>query len=226
MVDPQFTGGESPRRKIDVGRIVAVTTFAGLLTLNVSALFTDLPSDGVVRFVEIASRILTIAFLAMLTFAYLRRSHTTRTDRDWRAWAVALLGTAAPFFIPLVAQGQRGATPAGFAGLVVLSVGGVAMIWALSALGTNISVVPQAREVVTHGAYARVRHPLYSAELLNVFGLCLTFTGIAPWLILAALVSFQYIRARREEALLSRELDGYTEYMQRTPMLVPRLGRP
>lgn len=225
MVDLQFADGEPARRTIDIGRIIAVTIFTVLLALNISSLFSDLPSDTVVRFVEIASRILTIAFLAMLTFAYVRRSHTTRTDRDWRAWVVALLGTAAPFFIPLVADGQRGATPAGLAGLIVLTVGGAAMIWALSSLGTNISVVPQAREVVTDGAYARVRHPLYSAELLNVLGLCLTFTGIAPWLILGALVAFQYIRARREEALLSRELEGYPEYMLRTPMLLPRLGR-
>jgi protein-S-isoprenylcysteine O-methyltransferase Ste14 len=70
-----------------------------------------------------------------------------------------------------------------------------------------------------------VRHPLYAAELVNVVGLCLAHTGLWPWVVLVALLTFQVIRARREEALLSRELPGYVEYKARTPMLVPALRR-
>ena len=87
------------------------------------------------------------------------------------------------------------------------------------------SVVPQAREVVTHGPYAKVRYPLYAAELLNVVGLCLAHSGPWPWVVLVALAAFQVMRARREEALLAAELPGYAEYKSRTPMLVPALGR-
>lgn len=208
--------------RVDVGRVVAVTLFALLLTINVMRLIAGEPFAHPLMAVN---GVLTIGFFLLLIRAYLRRAPSSRTDLRWSSWLVALLGTAAPFAIPLVSAGPRDGGVLGLAAVVVLGLGLVAMLWALGALGTNISVVPQAREVVTHGPYARVRHPLYAAELVNVVGLCLAATGPGPWVVLMALVTFQVVRARREEDLLSRELPGYADYRSRTPMLVPALGR-
>jgi protein-S-isoprenylcysteine O-methyltransferase Ste14 len=102
-----------------------------------------------------------------------------------------------------------------------LIVGLSLMIWSLSYLGTNISVVPQARAVVTTGPYSYVRHPLYAAELVNVVGICLSLEGALPWLLLGAWVLLQVIRARNEEALLRKTLSGYAAYQRTTPMLIP-----
>ena len=206
--------------RIDVGRIVAVSLFTLMLFVTGGHLATEDFSEPLTPLVSV----LTIAFYLLLVAAYLRRSPSSRTDRRWGSWLVAFLGTGAPFAIPLVSDGPRTGLLAS-AAAVVLAVGLAAMLWALGALGTNISVVPQAREVVTHGPYARVRHPLYAAELLNVVGLCLAATGPWPWVVLVALVTFQVARARREEALLATELPGYAAYRDRTPMLVPALGR-
>lgn len=214
MEDPR------PARKIDAGRIVAVSLFALMLV----ATGGRLASEGMGEVVSGVVAVLTMAFYLLLIWAYLRRSPSTRTDLRWTSWLVAFLGTGGPFLIPLVSQGPSHGV-IGTIAAVVLGLGLVAMLWALGALGTNISVVPQAREVVTHGPYAKVRHPLYAAELLNVVGLCLGHTGPWPWVVLVSLVVFQVMRARREEALLASELPGYAEYMERTPMLVPALGR-
>lgn len=210
------------RRSVDPGRVIAVTLFALFLVLNGLKLAQSDPLRSPLSTLVTA---LTMAFYVLLIWAYLRRSPSTRTDRRWTSWLAAFAGTGAPFAIPIVSAGLVDEPARETASAIVLGVGLVAMLWALGALGTNISVVPQAREVISHGPYARVRHPLYAAELVNVVGLCLAHRGPWPWVVLAALVTFQVIRARREEALLSRELPGYAEYKARTPMLVPALGR-
>lgn len=215
-------GSPALRRRVDVGRVVAVTAFVLFTTLNGFKLAQDDPLRSPLATTVTA---LTMAFYVLLILAYLRRSASARTDHRWSSWLAAFAGTGAPFAIPLVSRGLTDDPVRETVSAVVLVLGLVAMLWALGALGTNISVVPQAREVVSHGPYSRVRHPLYAAELVNVVGLCLAHTGPWPWVVLAALVIFQVVRARREEALLCRELPGYAEYQARTPMLVPALGR-
>ncbi|WP_310529970.1 isoprenylcysteine carboxylmethyltransferase family protein [Nocardioides sp.] len=214
--------GENPAR-IDLGRVVAVTLFAIMLSVNAVRLAGTHPLSHPLSAI---TTVLTMAFYVLLIWAYLRRSPSTRTDLRWSSWLVAFLGTGAPFAIPLVSRDgfREGGSLAGIAA-VVLCLGLAAMLWALGALGTNISVVPQAREVISHGPYSLVRHPLYAAELLNVVGLCLATTGPGPWVVAGALVVFQVLRARREEALLLNELPGYAAYKERTPMLVPAFGR-
>lgn len=213
---------DDPRRtSVDLGRVIAVSIFAGLLNLNALALF----SDGTQSAISVLTSILIMAFYLLLIVAYLRRTPTGRTDRHWGAWLIALVATGSPFAFPLVSDGTRDEGPVATLAVGVLILGLVAMLWALGALGTNISVVPQARQVVTHGPYAHVRHPLYTAELINGVGICLAATGVLPWVVLVGLALLQYLRARREEALLSRELQGYAEYQVRTPMLVPVFGR-
>jgi protein-S-isoprenylcysteine O-methyltransferase Ste14 len=207
-------------RRTDPGRVVAVTLFTLFLVVNGRRLALEDPLRSPVSTV---ATVLTMAFYLLLIVAYLRRSAGARTDRRWTSWMAAFAGTAAPFTIPLVSGGPSEGPVRETIAAIVLALGLVAMLWALGALGTNISVVPQAREVVTHGPYARVRHPLYAAEIINVVGLCLAHSGPWPWLVLVALVVFQVIRARREEAHLAGELPGYAEYKSRTPMLVPAL---
>jgi Putative protein-S-isoprenylcysteine methyltransferase len=154
--------------------------------------------------------------------AYLRRGPAASSDDRGVAWAVALAATVAPFAVPLLASGHVGAQRSVLAALVLA--GGLAgMIWSLHALGSNFSLIPQARSVAADGPYRWVRHPVYTAELIAVTGMCLAAGGLAPWAVLLALVALQMLRARREEALLLRVLPGYAEYSSRTPMLVPWL---
>ena len=212
----------SNKRRIDPGRVIAVALFAFFLTLNGAKVALEDPLSSPITTVV---TVLTMVFYLLLIVAYMRRTPTDKTDRRWSSWAVAFAGTAAPFAIPLVSDGFAEQAAKETTSALVLGFGLVAMLWALGALGTNISVVPQAREVISHGPYARVRHPLYAAELINVVGLCLAHSGPWPWVVFAALVTFQVMRARREEELLSREVPGYADYRARTPMLVPAPGR-
>jgi protein-S-isoprenylcysteine O-methyltransferase Ste14 len=68
--------------------------------------------------------------------------------------------------------------------------------------------------VVSTGPYARVRHPMYSAFVVFVFGAALllgSWWGVAFGLVLIGLVAR---RAVLEERLLSERLAGYDDYMR------------
>jgi protein-S-isoprenylcysteine O-methyltransferase Ste14 len=81
-------------------------------------------------------------------------------------------------------------------------------------------------ELVTTGAFAMVRHPLYDSILLLWAGGTLALLNCVLGAGFVALIPAFYLRARAEEALLTRHFgDAYTTYAARVPMLLPRLRR-
>ena len=56
------------------------------------------------------------------------------------------------------------------ASLLLLLAGIILAIWALIFLGRSISLLPEARRLVTSGPYALVRHPLYLGEMIAIAG--------------------------------------------------------
>lgn len=209
-------------RALDVGRVVAIAVFAIMGTLNAIALPRHWAGSSSPDVLGALTATLTVAVYALFVAAYLRRGPAASSDDRSAAWVVALAATVAPFAVPLLASGFVGATRSMLAAFVLAS-GLAAMIWSLHALGSNFSLIPQARSVAADGPYRWVRHPVYTAEIIAVTGMCLAAGGLAPWTVLVALVTLQTLRARREEALLLRVLPGYAEYRRRTPMLVPWL---
>ncbi len=84
-------------------------------------------------------------------------------------------------------------------------------------LGSSFSVRPQAKELVTHGLYSRVRHPVYLFGSLGILGVIL-YTGHLQWLsVFALLVLLQLFRIRKEEKVLQEKFgDAYFEYRRKT----------
>ena len=81
-------------------------------------------------------------------------------------------------------------------------------------------VAPDA-QLVTHGPYRRVRHPIYFAVLL-IFGGMLgnhcTPLRAAVFVLLAVVLD---IKCRYEERLLTLRFAAYGEYQRRTKRLIP-----
>ena len=103
------------------------------------------------------------------------------------------------------------------------------LIWALPALGTNLTdtvVTRQHHTLVTRGAYRWIRHPFYVAMALVTLGGSLL---AANWFILATgavVFSLLALRSRvEEEQLLARFGEPYREYRTRTGRFLPRIGR-
>lgn len=78
-------------------------------------------------------------------------------------------------------------------------------LWILARLqlGESFSVTAQARQLVTHGLYTKLRNPIYFFGGLAYFGALVAFQVgwlLAAWL---ALTPIQVVRVRREQKVLA-----------------------
>ncbi len=104
-----------------------------------------------------------------------------------------------------------------WAGLVLAVVGFALLTVARLQLGNAFSVVPRARELVTRGLYARIRHPVYVFSALGLAGLALYFHVAKLLWLLIPLVIIQVLRARAEERVLAAHFgEAWQRYKQRT----------
>lgn len=76
------------------------------------------------------------------------------------------------------------------------------------------------QSVVSKGIYRYIRHPIYTGDLLLLFGLELALNS---WLVLVVFFILFYVikQISHEETLLLKKLSGYKEYRQNTKMMIP-----
>jgi protein-S-isoprenylcysteine O-methyltransferase Ste14 len=94
-------------------------------------------------------------------------------------------------------------------------------------LGQNWSITLEMRkghQIVTHGVYRRIRHPMYASIWL--FGLAqglLLENWLAGWSALVTFAIMYFVRTPREERMMCDVFgEDYREYMRRTGRLLPR----
>lgn len=96
---------------------------------------------------------------------------------------------------------------AGFAGIVT----------ARFQLGRSFSVRPEAHQLVTGGIYSKIRNPIYVFGTILFSGVILVVQRPMLWLLLAALVTVQVIRARKEAQVLENAFgEAYRDYRRKT----------
>jgi protein-S-isoprenylcysteine O-methyltransferase Ste14 len=91
-------------------------------------------------------------------------------------------------------------------------------------LGNSLSPLPEpmpGAPLVTEGAYARCRHPLYQALLICSLGVTIALGSLLHLGLLLALATLLSLKARREEQRLCQLHPGYAEAMASTPAIVP-----
>ena len=104
----------------------------------------------------------------------------------------------------------------------VMIVGGMSFaVYALITLGRSISVLSEARKLVTAGPYGIVRHPLYLGEEIALIGVALQFASLAAFAVLVLQFGFQLYRMRFEEQVMTQAFPEYADYERRVKRLLP-----
>lgn len=79
--------------------------------------------------------------------------------------------------------------------------------------------------LITSGIYAHVRHPIYTADILLMWGFFaliysdLRVLGCVIWMTCVVMIWSK----REEDALLDKFGDAYEKYKKRVPMFIPRI---
>src|SRR5215831_11941907 len=207
---------ESIRPRLDLGRILMVPAAAFVLLLDLRAL----AGHGGESTLRWAGTLLTVAFYALVIWCYLRRGPARATTRSITARAAAVVATWSPFVIPQLHGAPPGAVGQGVSDVLLLA-GTAWAVWSLRWLGSNLSVIAQARGVTDRGPYRWVRHPLYAGEIVSALGLAAAAHSLAAAAVWAGFCGLQVYRALREEQLLLTALPGYRAYRGRTAALLP-----
>lgn len=122
---------------------------------------------------------------------------------------------------------HRGAwqSDAGFAaGAVLFALGAVVGVWGVRSLGKHRTPNPTPKadaELVQHGIYRWLRHPLYSSVMLASLGWALLWQSAAAMVATVVLCVFFDAKARLEERLLLAKFPEYAAYREGTWRFVP-----
>jgi protein-S-isoprenylcysteine O-methyltransferase Ste14 len=103
-----------------------------------------------------------------------------------------------------------------FTGIGLIIPSFVLLIIAYYQLGSSLAVTPQAKEFVTKGLYAKIRHPIYVFGQLLFLGCALVLHGNLLICLFCAILLIRNIwRARQENRVLEEKFgDAYRGYRE------------
>jgi len=82
--------------------------------------------------------------------------------------------------------------------------------------------VKSKHSLVSGGPYKFVRHPLYTSTITMIYGAGLIYGNYAVLVLNTVIfIPMMVLRASQEEKALCEHLNGYEEYQDRVPMLMP-----
>ena len=163
---------------------------------------------------------------------------TPRTAKERLLWLGWLLVTVGWIGQPFFAGGEKARIfvrmhmslvhPASLAIGIALIVAGIAgTLWCYAIMGSawRIGVNEQEKNaLVTHGPFARVRHPIYALQVVMLAGAVLLLPTICSLAVLAFHLVCVWLKAADEEAyLLATHGEAYRAHIARTGRLLPKL---
>ena len=168
----------------------------------------------------VIARVTLLLLLLCFAILHLVRRQPIRKLPGWRPRIDALLGLTTAYFALLLPR--PAATPL-WDGLSILFMlgGNLFCIFAALDLGRSLSIMPEARRLVTQGVYSAIRHPLYLGETIAFFGVFLQIRSWTAFAIMALQLFFQVRRMIWEETVLATAFAEYGEYRQKTWRLIP-----
>jgi protein-S-isoprenylcysteine O-methyltransferase Ste14 len=103
-------------------------------------------------------------------------------------------------------------------GMALAGVGYWLWLLARRQLGQSFTITAQAKELVTHGLYSRIRNPIYFFGGIAILGLFIAWGRLAPTVVFVAFYCFnQLVRSKREaQALEAAFGEDYRRYRAQT----------
>lgn len=120
-------------------------------------------------------------------------------------------------------------TWAGWLGVVLITLALIVFWRAHADLKTNWSPsleIREKHELITHGIYGYIRHPMYASQWLWVIAQPLLLQNwLAGWLDLFVFILFYVLRVRAEEKLMIDTFgDQYRDYMKKVGGVFPKFN--
>ena len=154
---------------------------------------------------------------SVMAFMFIVRTQHASVSGSPLDWLLGFAGTFAPL---LFDPGTNGLIPNAS---WLLIIGSVMMFAGVLSLNRSFGVVAARRTIKTSGAYAVVRHPLYSSYLVMFTGYVLSNTSWRNVLVCVLAIGLMFGRIFREEHHLAKDSD-YRVYMEKVKYrLIPYL---
>lgn len=196
------------------GMIAATIELAGLNQLM------NAKSVNFVYAIHIASRLSIIAFILLASAAVLLRTRPTGKASGLEPRISALVGSFVMYGMVVFPRRDLSLSGETISTLLIM-IGNVGAVVALSQLGRSFSIMAESRQLVTTGPYRFVRHPLYAAEEIAMVGVFMQFASIYTAVLLAVHIAFQLRRMHNEELVLAARFPEYPAYRRATARFVP-----
>jgi protein-S-isoprenylcysteine O-methyltransferase Ste14 len=159
-------------------------------------------------------------FVVLVAATILTRLPPLRKTDGIAPRLAAILGTYLAFALAFLPRPDLPPVVLAISSLLLI-VGMLTSFAVLRWLGRAFSIMPEARQLVKHGPYRLIRHPLYLCEEIAIVGLFIQVISPLAVAILAVQIAFQFRRMFNEERILSETFPDYDDYARRTPRLIP-----
>ena len=128
-----------------------------------------------------------------------------------------LLAPIVPLMLLVIVFAHSPWTVWRISGLILLLVSFLLLSLSRIQFGNSFSISPQARALVKHGIYAKLRHPVYVFSALLLLGVMVYLNLPGLLLLFVVLLPVQIMRARAEERTMEEKFgEEYAAYRRST----------
>ena len=161
-------------------------------------------------------------FTSVLMLTLSLFSKPIKSDQRWSMFFVALLASnlfALLHFMGVELVSPNLNVPISLAGQIATLALIPFYVLSLVTLGRQLTVMPEARKLITRGPYSVSRHPLYVTYIAWHVLLVLVAQTLVVAALSALMIVLLVIRARGEEAVLASAFPEYAQYRERVGWL-------